>query len=691
MKGTVARASFSASGVRRTDAALAVGTIVLLGVMLVPMPTFLMDILIAFNISLSLLTLLVILASGGPMELSTFPSLLLFTTLLRLALNVASTRLILLNADAGHIIQAFGDFVVGGDLVVGAVVFLILVVIQFVVITKGAGRISEVAARFTLDAMPGKQMSIDADLNAGLITNEEARKRRDGIAREAEFYGAMDGAAKFVRGDAVAGLIITAVNILGGVAIGLSRGLSLGDALSTYSILTVGDGLVSQIPALIVATSSAILVTKSATDEALGAEMISQYVKKPHAIALAAGLVGCLGLLPGLPAAPFLVLSGVLLVTYRASQAFCARSMPGGASLDAGLATKPPGPDEEAREIAELLKVDRVGIEIGYRLIQLVDKKDGGGLLDHVSMARRRFASELGIVLPPVRVKDNIQIDPGAYRILVNGQAVAAGEIRPGSLLAMNPGTASGEIEGLETVDPTFGLPARWIPEAKRQEAEVLGYTVVDSVAVLITHFTETIRSMAHELLGRDDVKTLVERLREQNPALVEDLIPGLLSLGDVQKVLKGLLLERVPIRDLARILETLAENATATKDTDTLIELCRRRLARFILEQYQDPNGTLHVVTLDPACERAMLDYAGGAGAPPGYLKKVVEATGEALRRAGEKGREPVVLVRAELRRLLSELLRSTFPRIAVLSFNEVVPATRVESLAVAAVNDAN
>ena len=522
----------------RSDLLLPLGVVGLLAVLIVPLPTFLLDCLIALNMSLAVLTLLVVLAARDPMEFSTFPSLLLFTTLLRLALNVASTRLILLNSDAGAVIQSFGDFVVGGDLIVGAVIFIILVVIQFVVITKGAGRISEVAARFTLDAMPGKQMAIDADLNAGLISSEDARERREEVSREAEFYGAMDGAQKFVRGDALAGIIITGVNLLGGMAIALSRGTSLGEAAQTYSLLTVGDGLVSQIPALVIATSGGIIVTKAANDRRLGFEMSTQFITNPQTLAMGSLLVLGAALVPGLPAAPFLVLSAVLFGFFRVAKGARDEADRQALKQEEAVSTDA-GPESEVQEIVDLLKVDRLSIEIGYRLIHLVEE---GGLLDHIAMSRKRFATELGIVIPPVRVKDNLELEPSAYRFYVQGEMIASGEIRSGCFLAMDPGTATGKLEGVKTKEPTFGLPAKWIPQDKKDEAELLGYTVVDGVALMITHFTECVRQYAHDILNRDDVKMLVDQVKESSPTLIEELVPDVVSLGDVQRVLRALL-----------------------------------------------------------------------------------------------------------------------------------------------------
>ncbi|MFO0984901.1 MAG: flagellar biosynthesis protein FlhA [Planctomycetota bacterium] len=669
--------------IRNSDVWLALGVLGLIAVLLIPLPPFMLDVLIAFSLAVSFLILFAVLATKEPRELSTFPSLLLFTTLLRLALNVASTRSILSQGHAGQVIQAFGGFVVGGNMLIGVVVFLILVVIQFVVITKGAGRISEVAARFTLDAMPGKQMAIDADLNAGVINMEEARARREAVAREAEFYGAMDGASKFVRGDAVAALVITLVSIVGGIIIGLLRGMSAMQALTTYAVLTIGDGLVSQIPALMISTAGGILVTKSSSTAQLSDEMTGQIATKPRAIGIAAAVVGAIGLMPGLPLLPFALLGSALFALRRLTATHKRKTA---APAEAGAVTPENEKEREQREIMDLLKVDRLGIEIGYRLIPLVDRP-GGNLLDHIAMARKRFAAEMGVVIPPVRVKDNLAIDPSAYRVLLAQQVIGSGELRPGYLLAMDPGTAQGKIDGVATTEPTFGLPALWIREDARTQAEDSGYTVIEPVAVMVTHVTELLRAHAHEILNRDDVKSLVDGLKERHPAVVEELIPGHLSLGDVQRVLKKLLKDRIPIRDLGAILETLADHAPQTKEVDALTELCRQRLARAIVARHENAAGVLHVVTLDPQLERTLADYAAGTVTQdrPMVMKRVVAAIAEAVRKAAEKGVEPVVVCKSEVRRMLAEVVQASLPRIAVLSYHEAAAARKLESLAVA------
>jgi len=664
---------------RNADVALAFGLVGLLMILLVPLPTWLLDILLVVNLSASILLLLLVLSSERPLELSTFPTLLLFSALFRLALGVASTRLILLHGRAGHVIQSFGEFVVGGSLVVGMVIFLILIVIQFVVITKGAGRISEVAARFTLDAMPGKQMAIDAELNNGLITPDEARARRREISREAEFHGAMDGASKFVRGDAVAGLIITFVNLVGGICVALTKGMDLSQAFKKYSILSIGDGLVTQIPALIVATAGAIIVTKASTETNLADELAHQMTDRRRGLRLAASIVGVLGLAPGLPAAPFLLLSLVLFAVAAIRRA--PAPVEATAEQESAAAAA-----EQNLELERLLKVDSMGIELGYRLLHLVEKQKSGGLLAQIAQVRKRFAGEMGMIVPPIRVTDNVKLPPAGYRMTVRGQVVAGGELRPGMLLAMNPGGARDELPGEATREPTFGLPALWIDEPRRSEAELKGYTVVEPVSVLVTHLSETIREQAGLLLTRDDVKALVENVRKESPAVVDDLVPNHLSYGDLHRVLRALLAERVSIKNLATILEVVSEHVGQTKDPDALAELARRRLARTVVEPYLDDEGILKVVTLDPALERSLVEVAKNqeSGEGAGLVRVALDRILGEVRRLVERGQEAVVLVRAEARAFLRDLLRNVAPRAAVLSYAEAAAARRVEPVAV-------
>jgi len=677
---------------RYADWLLGFGVLGLLLTLVAPLPTWILDLLLAVNLTTSVLLLMVTVHVRESTELSTFPTILLFATLFRLGLNVASTRLILSGGEAGAVISAFGQYVGGDNLTVGLVVFLVLIIIQFVVITKGSGRISEVAARFVLDAMPGKQMAIDADLNAGLIDSDQAKQRRAKIASEAEFYGAMDGASKFVRGDAVAGLIITALNLVGGIAIGAASGLSFGDAADKYSKLTIGDGLVSQIPALLISTAAGVLVTKDSSERGLAPNLLFQIGRRPRATLIAATAIFSMGLLPGLPKFPFFVLATVLLVAWRAGQdaetaaelervTETARASEAAASSEKG---------SEQDEVAELLKVDRIALEIGYQLIPLVQDQKGGGILDHVAQLRRRFALREGVVLPPVRIKDNIKLGPKAYRVLIGGHEVAQGEIEPALFMAMNPGTASGEVRGRKTKDPAFGLPAKWIEASLRDEAEILGFTVVDPTSVLVTHLAEVLRTSLAELLTRDDVKDLIASAKLVSPAVVEELVPDRLGAGDIQKVLRNLLAEGVSIRNMSAILEALADGVGATKDAEALTEQVRQRLGRALCEQYSGRDGTVHAVTLDPAVEARLAAAVGkGAGLDgttvgPAYLHAVVERIGGAVGGASQAGKEVVVLVRSSVRRFLAQLIQASLPKVAVLSYNEVVPARAVETVAV-------
>ncbi len=677
--------------------------IAILVVLIAALPPFILDISIASNIALAVGVLLVALNTRSPLDFSTFPTLLLFTTLLRLGLNVASTRQILQQGDAGRVIDAFGNIVVGGNIVIGLVVFAILLVIQFVVITKGSNRISEVAARFTLDAMPGKQMAIDADLNAGLITGEEAKRRRDLIGREAEFFGAMDGAGKFVRGDAVAGLLITAINLIGGVVIGtVLEKRPLVDAIRHYAVLSVGDGLVSQIPALLIATAAGIVVTKTTMEARLSREMALPFLSHPRALATASAVLAGVALLPGLPKLPFLALSGLMFFLYRQTRGIEAL-MEAHGSADAAAAAGTPesgeaaegdGTSSDAKKVDDLLAVDRLGVEIGYRLIPLVDPGGGAGLLDHVAMLRRQFATQDGFVVPPVRIRDNMRLDPNAYRVLVGGEEVASGRLQPGHVLAMDSSGRAQPIDGIATTEPVFGLPAKWISTAARQEAEILGYTVIDPVSVLVTHLTETLRRHAHEILTRDDVKHLLETIKKKSPAVIDELVPGLLSVGEVQKVLRNLLREGVPLKNLPAILETLADHATSTKDPDRLTEAVRLSLGRALCERAKSSDGKVHAITLDPALEsRLAAALAPGAtdAKPPSAatLRKVVDSVVSMAGASQKTGGEPVVLVRGPVRKFVRDLVAPSAPKLAVLAYPEVQSARGIESVGVVKVAD--
>jgi flagellar biosynthesis protein FlhA len=653
---------------QRSELVLAMALLGVLVVLVVPLPPLLLDLLLAFNLGLTVLLLLFTLSATQPLDFSVFPSLLLLLTLYRLALNVATTRLILLHGHAGNIVSAFGGYVVGGNLVVGLVVFLILIVIQFVVITKGAGRISEVAARFTLDAMPGKQMAIDAELNAGMIDEAEARGRRRHLMHEAEFHGAMDGASKFVRGDAIAALIITAINLIGGIILGLYRGLDIAQAVRTYSILTVGDGLVTQIPALIVATASGILVTKATSQSSLGAEIGSQFTTNPRSLAVGAVILGCLALMPGLPKIPFLVLGGALW--------FVARRVATGAKI-AAAAPETAAPVKPTAEgvLDDFLLTDRACIEIGARIIPLVDPKRGSGLLDRIGSLRRDLARKSGLWVPPIRIRDNMQLDSETYRLLVGGREVARGQIRPDAWLAIDPGTTKFTVAGQQTKDPAFGLPALWIAETDRQRAELAGYTVVDAPSVLITHLGEILKRHAHELLGREDLKALVDKVREASPSLVDELIPNVLTMGVLHRVLGMLLEEHVPISNLTRILESLANHAVAIKDPVELTERVRLDLGRVICDRCRDEQGRLHALVLDPRLElelRKVL-HEKNLAIEPGRLERLIACLANAWRKASAGGKEVALLTDFSLRRPLRHVLSRSLHDLPVIAYQEV------------------
>ena len=677
-----------------SDWVLGLGVLGLVLTLVSPVPPQVLDLLLAINITGALLLLLVTMNARRATELSVFPTLLLFATLFRLGLNVASTRLILSGGDAGAIIKAFGTYVTGDNLTVGMVVFLILVIIQFVVITKGSSRISEVAARFVLDAMPGKQMAIDADLNGGLIDADTARARRAQVTGEAEFYGAMDGASKFVRGDAIAGLIITALNLVGGITIASLQGMSVSQAGQRYSMLTIGDGLVSQIPALMISTAAAILVTKASSRHSLGENMFAQVSGRPKATLIAAGMLFTIGMLPGMPKVPFFILASAVLMVWRST-----RGAEGPVELLSGEGevqehgTAPAdaaAEDEESEGVDDLLNIDRASLEIGYRLIPLVQDGAGSGILDHIAQLRRRFATREGLVLPPVRIKDNIRMAPNGYRIMIGGEEVASGTVEPGQFLAMDSGGAAGPIDGSPTTDPAFGLPAFWVAEASRDEAEVMGYTVIDPTSVLVTHLSEVIRDSIGEILSRDDVKSLVENVKKTAPAVVEELIPEKLGYGELQAILRNLLREGVAIRNMPAILEVIADNLGKTKDIETLTEFVRQRLGRSLCEMHADEAGTVHAVTLDPMIEQRLAAAVGQAPDPesppvsPAYLQELVEKIGESVGQAAKGGVDVVLLARSGVRRFLGELVRASLPKVSVLSYNEVVPAKSVETIGI-------
>ncbi len=671
------------------DIILAVGVIVILVVMIFPMPTQLMDFLLAMNIALSLTTLLVSMHITQPLQFSVFPGLLLVVTLFRLSLNVATTRLILGNAFAGQVVSAFGSFVVKGNYVVGLIIFLILVIINFVVITKGAGRIAEVAARFTLDAMPGRQMAVDADLNAGLIDEAEARRRREEISRQADFYGAMDGASKFVRGDAVAGLVITALNIVGGIIIGLAQmRMSIGEALRTYTVLTVGDGLVSQIPALIISTAAGIVVTRTTSESNLGHEVLSQVFARPRAIFVTSGVLLFLAVAPGLPTIPFLLMAAATgFIGYRV------RAAQRQVAVETATTKKPVEPE---KEVEEYLRIDPLELEIGYSLIPLVDPEQGGDILNRIAQMRKQFAMEVGLVLPPIRIRDNIQLKPTQYVIKVRGEEVARHELMLSRLLALNPGTVSEEIEGIKTVEPAFGLKAKWIEPAKREQAEVAGYTVVEPAAVLITHLMEVLRAQAHRILGRQEVKNLLDTLKKDHPALVDDLVPNQLNLGTVERVLQNLLKEGIPIRDLVTILETLADYAPMVKDVDTLTELVRQSLGHVIARRCQDEDGVVRAITLDPEIDELIrkvseelkrpgaLDVGAGVVLPPQTLQQLYRAVAGEIEKVAKDGRQPIIITAPHTRIHFRRLIEPVLPNVMVISFAELPASVNVESIGI-------
>jgi flagellar biosynthesis protein FlhA len=680
---------------RRADIVLAFGVIGIVTVLVIPLPPRLLDFALAFNITFSLVVLLTTLYITRPLDLSVFPGMLLIITLMRLSLNVASTRLILGQAYAGEVINSFGNFVVQGNYVVGFIVFVILVVIQFVVITKGAGRISEVAARFTLDAMPGKQMAIDADLNAGIITDKEARGRREEIAREADFYGAMDGASKFVRGDAIAGIIITLINIIGGFIIGSAiNGMSLPEALRTYTLLSIGDGLVTQIPALLVSTASGVIVTRAASTSNMGTDLTNQFTRQPRPILVAAIALMLFGLVPGMPTLTFVVL-GLTIggIGYLARESHRRTAL---AEEQAARAEKDKtaAPTERTED---LLKVDTIGLEIGYGLIPLVDANQGGDLLDRIASIRKQLASELGIIVPSVRIRDNVRLRPNEYQVKIKGIRVAGHELMLDHLLAINPGFVEEEIEGFTTKDPAFGLQARWIIPALKEVAEAKNYTVVEPGAVLATHLTEIVRTAAPEILTRQDVQHLVDMLKEDYPALVSSVISESLSLGMLQKILKALLSERVPIRDLATIVETASDYAAATKEADVLAEYVRMSLKRQITEACKDDRGKINVFTIDPALEQQLADSVQNTKQglmlvlDPQMTEKLLERIGLETERMQSAGLTPICICSPNVRLALRRLLEASYPTLIVVSYNEIMPNVEIVSTGMVRLQDAD
>jgi len=687
----------NSEGIRRllghTDLLAAVAVVMVVAMLIIPLPSPLLDLLITMNIAGALCIVVATMYLQKSLDFSAFPSLLLLTTMFRLAINVSVTRLILSKGDAGGVVKAFGNFVVGGDVVIGLVIFLILVVIQFVVVTNGAGRVAEVGARFTLDAMPGKQMAIDADLNAGLITDDQARSRRSEIGREADFYGAMDGAAKFVKGDAMAAVLITAINLIGGIVVGmLQHGLSFGDAVSTYSTLTVGDGIAAQVPALLISVATGIIVTRSASERDLGSEIANQILRQRRAPLVAGGVILLFALVPGLPKLPFLLIGGIFAaigwsirngMPEELAAAAAAAALPAPEPADTSVATR----DTVLKE----LPIDPLELGIGFGLVPLVDRRSGGTLVRRVSMIRRQIAGELGMVIPPVRIHDEVDLSSHEYVLKVRGSAVARGRIMAGHKLAMDPGDVVGTVPGIPTTEPAFGLPAIWVEDNKQAEAEALGYTVVDGESVIVTHLTEMIRSHAAQLLTRQDVRALLDQLKETNEAVVTEVVPDVLSLGEIQRVLQALLAESVSIRDLGAIVEAVGDKARVTRDPSLLAEYARQALGRAITAAHLGTGQTLRALTLDPAIEHEVASsitqttdgeyLAMEPARAQAVLGALKSQSDQAVARGGSR---PVLLCSARVRRHLRRLVEHAVPQLPVCSYNEISPGISVETIGV-------
>ncbi|HHA1574272.1 TPA: flagellar biosynthesis protein FlhA [Enterobacter cloacae] len=652
----------------------------ILAMMILPLPTFVLDLLFTFNIVLSIMILLVAMFTQNTLEFSAFPTVLLFSTLLRLALNVASTRVILMNGHtgseaAGQVVEAFGHFLVGGNFAIGIIVFIILIIINFMVITKGAGRIAEVGARFSLDGMPGKQMAIDADLNAGLIGEEEAKRRRKEVTQEADFYGSMDGASKFVRGDAIAGLLIMAINIIGGLVIGvMQHDMSASVAGETYTLLTIGDGLVAQIPGLVISTAAGVVVTRVANDQDVGEQMVGQLFTSPRVIVLAAGVIGLLGLIPGMPNFVFLLFTATLL-----GVAWWLRGREGDAKKTAGAQADADAAEAEVAQVHEatwsdVQMEDTLGLEVGYRLIPMVDHEQQGQLLTRVRGIRKKFAQQMGFLPPAVHIRDNLDLAPTHYRILLKGVTIGSGDVQPDRWMAINPGCAEGEVPGTPCTEPTFGLPALWIDEVHRELAQTLGYTVVDPSSVVATHLNHLISTHTEELFGRQEAQQLLDQITKHSPKLVEDLIPAVISLTTLHKVLQNLLAERVPIRDMRTIIDTLAEFATAQSDADELTTRVRARLSRAITQQWFPGEDDIQLIGLDLSLEQLLVQATqSGSAIEPGIAENLMKQTEQALQHQEGLGAPPVLLVNPALRLMLSRYLRRIFPQLAVLSSQEI------------------
>lgn len=667
---------------------VAIFTVFIVLFIIVPIPPVLLDVLLVINITLSLIILINAIYAPDALSMSSFPTMLLFTTLYRLSLNIISTRLIVGKGEAGGVIRSFGRFVGGNDLIVGFIIFLIIMIVQFLVITKGAERVSEVAARFTLDAMPGKQMAIDADLNSGLINELEARERRKRVQREADFYGAMDGATKFVKNDAIFGIIATAINIIGGIIMGLVRqGQTFEEVLETYIILTIGDGLVSQIPSLMISIATGIIVTRAAADSNLGEDLIDQLFNSSKVMYIAAS--ACIVLMPVLWQWSLLLVAGLLI--YLGKQ-IDKRKVVESKQEEQKIEEQEVEEIRKPENVVSLLQVDPIELEFGYAIIPLADKNQGGDLLDRVVMIRRQLALEMGVIVPIIRLRDNIQLNPNQYIIKIKGVEVASGELMLDHLMAMNPGTAEGEIEGIPTHEPAFGLDAVWIPESQRDRAEMLGYTVVDPPSIIATHMTEVIKRHIHELLSRQDVQTLVDNVKASYPAVVDELIPKVMTLGEIQKVLSNLLREGVSIRDMVTILETLADYAPITRDTDMLTEYVRQALGRAISRTYINENSA-EVVTLDPKVEQLIMDSVQKTEAgsyiamDPALSNKIIKQAATMTEKLAQAGKMPIVLASPVVRLYFKRLTEHSLPGLVVLSYNELDPTLEVSSVGMVSV----
>ena len=688
---------------KQTELLLPISFMLILAVLFVPVPSIILDFFLAISISLSIIILLVSIFAEKPLDFSSFPFILLFTTLFRLSLNVSTTRTILLHGHegpdaAGEIIRAFGQFVVGGNYAVGIIVFIILVLINFMVITKGSGRVAEVAARFTLDAMPGKQMAIDADLNAGIINEDEARKRRDEVRREADFYGSMDGASKFVRGDAVAGLIITAINIIGGLALGvLQHGMPVGEAASVFTILTIGDGLVGQIPALIISTSAGIIVTRAGNDSSAGSfskQLAKQLFPNPKTLFIAGGILIFFAIIPGMPKLSFIIVGGILI---GFGVLLHKKVKIGGNAEEEEEAEnseeKPPAPEEE--EVKELLEMDTMELEIGYAIIPLVDTDKGGTLLNRIKSIRRQIALEMGFIVPPVRIRDNLQLDADEYVVLLRGVRTAKGSVMPDRYMVMNPEGPMDDIQGIPTKEPAFGLPAKWVDEVEKEKAELSGYTIVDPATIIATHLTEVIKKNSYELLGRQETQDLLDKLKEKHPKIVDDVVPGILDLSTLNRVLQNLLKERVSIRNLQTILETLATYGTMNKDIEYLTEKVRFALRKQITESLLAQDGKLYVFALPQQAEQLIIksmhqtDEGKEIVIDPATARKILTGLMEKTEETTSKGIPPVLFVSQPIRYAMRRFVEKYSPTLNIIAHTEVADNVQIDSLGTVLIKD--